>query len=331
MRNTAYLKATSILVFTSLYCLMAYLLLTIGTDNLYYDSEKILDRLNYNYEEDQSISFFDSYTLSAYIYKIMTLSQNLNSNMLTSFRHGEFNIVAFAFIFQFITMLYISTKLFSYAYHRNIYISFLVFFYMLFSALYLLVPSKDFFIFVIAYITIFVSFKFRYVVYAYSLFRPFLLISFLIHIIITKFTIKKTLLLTAFIFPILFFITMPAALSKPAAFLTANTGIVNFLPDSNMAVFFLNGAINSLRLFFPVELFFLELRHWLIAAPKLALSVIFIYCIVKRNKSEKFTLFVLTLSFFFVQGLFEPDFGSALRHSFIISPALIKLIPRRNQ
>ncbi|ANJ55189.1 hypothetical protein PMA3_08460 [Pseudomonas silesiensis] len=330
MRNKAYLKATSILAFTFLYCAMAYLLLTIGTDNLYFDSEKILDRLSYNYEEDQSLSFFDSYTLSAYLYKILTFSQNLNSNMLTSFRHGDFNIISFVFIFQFLTMLYICARAFSYAYRRNLYISLLVFVYMLFSALYLLVPSKDFFIFVLAYITIFVSFKFRYFVYTYSLFRPFLLMSFLIHIIVTKFTLKKTLLITAVVFPVLFFIPMPVGLSKPAAFLTANTGIVNFFPDSNMAVFFLNGTINSIRLFFPFELFFLELRHWLIAVPKMMLSIIFLYCLIKREKTESLTLFILILSFFYVQGLFEPDFGSALRHSYIISPALIKLIPRRS-
>jgi hypothetical protein len=123
---------------------------------------------------------------------------------------------------------------------------------------------------------------------------------------------------------------MPLGLSKPAAFLTANTGIVNFFPDSSMAVFFLNGTINSIRLFFPFELFFLELRHWLIAVPKMMLSIIFLYCFVKREKTESLTLFILIVSFFYVQGLFEPDFGSALRHSYIISPALIKLIPRRS-
>ena len=139
MHNKGYKKATLILGFIFLYCIMAVLLLKIGTDNLFFDSEKILDRLSYNYDEDQSFSFFDSYTLSAYLYKILTFSQDLNSSLLTNFRGGDFNIISYIFAVQFCTMLYIGTKLFSYAFHKNQPISFLVFTYMLFSALYLLI------------------------------------------------------------------------------------------------------------------------------------------------------------------------------------------------
>ncbi len=327
MRNKGYFKATSILAFIFFYCIMAALLLQVGTDNLFFDSEKILDRLSYNYDESQSFSLFDSYTLSAYLYKIITFSQNLNSSQLSDFRNGEYNIISLVFSFQLITMLYIGVKLYSYTYSKNQTISILSFVYMLFSALYMLVPSKDFFVFVISYLTMFVNINFRFLAYAYSFFRPFLLMSFLIHIAITKLTFKKTLILAIPILLISYFVPMPQELAKPSAFLTANTGIANFIPDSNMAVFFVNGFINSIRLFVPLELFLLEFRHWLIAIPKLTLSIIFLYCLIKRKKSESFTLYILVLSFFYVQGLFEPDFGSALRHSFIIFPIITRLVP----
>jgi hypothetical protein len=110
------------------------------------------------------------------------------------------------------------------------------------------------------------------------------------------------------------------------------TIILNLLPTSNIFLDVLNGLISAVRFKFPVELIFLgNIKYLAFIAFQLWLtSVVFrsakIYFSTKQNMGLRFKFSLsIIIAYWLIQGFFEPDFGTALRHQFPLLPFFIYL------
>lgn len=110
------------------------------------------------------------------------------------------------------------------------------------------------------------------------------------------------------------------------------TIILNLFPTTNVGLDVLNGLISSLRFKFPLELValgnvkylaFIVFQLWLTTVVYQAVKF---YFSTPQDKGlrYKFSLSII-IAYWLIQGFFEPDFGTALRHQFPLLPFFIYL------
>lgn len=107
----------------------------------------------------------------------------------------------------------------------------------------------------------------------------------------------------------------------------ANSKIVNILGNTNFMNFAINYIINLFRLLFPFELLTKGIYYYVFVAYQLILLFI-LYKSVKKNYTNKKIMILLSMivSHYLVCVLFEPDFGSFLRHQISMSIVYLPII-----
>ncbi|WP_319558020.1 hypothetical protein [Thiomicrorhabdus sp.] len=103
-----------------------------------------------------------------------------------------------------------------------------------------------------------------------------------------------------------------------------NTWIKDIFNNSTYDGFVLNVLLNTLRIFFPIELFLMGVKYWVPAIFMIYVNFYALKVFLSLRKvvdvySEKYIFMVFfssvaVLTFNVAQGLFEPDYGSVLRH-----------------
>lgn len=110
---------------------------------------------------------------------------------------------------------------------------------------------------------------------------------------------------------------------------SAKTLIVNLIPsDGSIPVYVINYFINGIRMMLPLELAFAGAYYY----PFLIFQLICSYTFIKNVLSfrtlgsrKRITLYVMT-AYYLVAFLFEPDFGSFVRHEAAAAPVLAFLL-----
>lgn len=104
----------------------------------------------------------------------------------------------------------------------------------------------------------------------------------------------------------------------------ANTMIMEvFGRNNNFLTFSANYILDFFRLIFPVELFVKGIKYAVFAVYQIVLSSIVITSL-KNNKGDARKLVALScvIGFMMISAIFEPDFGSFVRHQCCIAPLL---------
>lgn len=114
----------------------------------------------------------------------------------------------------------------------------------------------------------------------------------------------------------------------------AQTMIVNvFNDDGSIITFMLNLIINLLRLMFPIALIRQGIFQILFLVYQMLLSTKLLYLFyVRLNKCKDENIFIaasLLISYFIVAAIFEPDYGSVIRHEMAIFPIMYVALVRR--
>lgn len=303
----------------------------------YLDGMQIVDT------EPIGIVLVDSYTSSStYLHPFIVMLENiLGSSLLLN--GGLFNFYFVTLFFYFITMFmffYISMKFpikttkLSMGLYLLIVINYSVF---------MATISKEF-VFLVLLFPIFAFYKFLH-------FRMFIFAFFIITFIYSlggRYYMLIYLLLTTLFYyfknntAILFFIMLILTtagffihqhmielimMAKPEGIKDfTSTWIVDYFNKTTYIGFLSNTAFNFIRIMFPIELLFLGVKYILSTIFLVSLSLISMLQIKKyvgnkllNDKEKLYFLSALSLvCFSFAQAIFEPDFGSVLRHKMML-------------
>lgn len=104
----------------------------------------------------------------------------------------------------------------------------------------------------------------------------------------------------------------------------ANTGIANWLDTDTIGMFTLNWLTVVVRLLLPLELIPLGPKYWLFVIYQMIVTIFVLRALknLKQNsKTVNLALFVY-LGFLLGSAMFEPDFGSWVRHESVCFPVL---------
>lgn len=157
-------------------------------------------------------------------------------------------------------------------------------------------------------------------------------------------TITKIIVLSAAVYFIIFAFFFASSIIMPESYremvnvkvqstgIEANTTIYDLVEhNGQLELFFVNYVINSFRMMFPIEL----IKGGIYYAPFIIfqiLEIVLIFINIKRIREldEKQVIAISAwLAFFFGSVIFEPDFGSFVRHETATFPVL-QLIVFRN-
>lgn len=113
----------------------------------------------------------------------------------------------------------------------------------------------------------------------------------------------------------------------------ANTLILNLInQNSSPLLFIVNYFINFFRIMFPVELLAKGLFYWPFVLFQLFVSLRLIAVLSKKGsenqsflEERKKIILSMIIAFYLVSAIFEPDFGSFIRHESAFSPMLFDL------
>ena len=138
---------------------------------------------------------------------------------------------------------------------------------------------------------------------------------------------RKKILKIIFLFLLLFLITIvltgkiyPAGYKKiinvrddVTLILEADTEISNLIPGNNFISFCINYILNGIRILFPIELIIKGLKYFPFVMYQLYLTVIIIKSIKNINPNNIIALSIV-VGYFLGSIIYEPDFGSVVRH-----------------
>lgn len=96
--------------------------------------------------------------------------------------------------------------------------------------------------------------------------------------------------------------------------LDANTAINDLFNNSSPILYCINYFINLLRLLFPFELLLKGVKYIPFIIYQLYISIVFIKNIFIQKKNKNCFLAAIFISYMLISNLFEPDFGSFIRH-----------------
>lgn len=272
-------------------------------EKYFYDSYSIIDAIKF-----QDSSHFDtSYRVTAKIFSIFNFEKLRSYNI----------------ILYFISLLFFIPYLYK-NYSSKFYLTFFNVVFLFLASIYLIRPGKEMLqLFIIVLCYQFEKLSPLFLMIGGMLFRPYLIIQGIIFIGL-KFYLKiKNKILWGIL--ILFLIVIFGFKFPKIANLVlgirervnlnrlespdAKTIICDWLDKDGIIFLYLNYSINTLRLLFPIEL--------LVKGIKYFPYVIFQIWFTKKLwnwKSIKEDKVILLYSFILISGVFEPDFGSFLRH-----------------
>ena len=97
---------------------------------------------------------------------------------------------------------------------------------------------------------------------------------------------------------------------------TANSGMKNWIDTESVFTFTLNWIVVVLRLWFPLELMPMGPKYWIYVIYQLMMTLLMFRTLahLRENKQSVNLALCVYLGFSLGSGLFEPDFGSWIRH-----------------
>lgn len=108
----------------------------------------------------------------------------------------------------------------------------------------------------------------------------------------------------------------------------AVTMINDYLENTNYFNFVLNYIINTFRILFPVELLFKGIKY----IPFIIFQIFFSITVLKnaiKIREEKCTYLFIVMAFLMVSIIYEPDFGSVIRHESVLILFVLELIKNK--
>ncbi|MCY0970069.1 hypothetical protein [Chryseobacterium wangxinyae] len=326
--------STLIIIFGVLVCvLMAFLKENIFPEKYFYDShglQKLIERPNRYYSAE-------SFTNTATFYRILHIDRIIVAPILALLTYF---FVIFK-LFKNYSVNYIS--FFSYA---------LIVIYSAIAMVYLATFSKDLVLFIIVVVpfvflekksliiwTLFVIF------YAY-VFRTYWFISIALFWFIKLFIIqspKRFLLLVPVIYLIMnvvyhYVFGTSIALIREGAntdrdIESGQTIIKTYIEGSNVFLESLNSIVTLIFLILPIPLFLLLKPFYVILTILITVFFFnFIKLYVKQYKNKDYTnIFSFVISFMLVQSLFEPDYGSFVRHLSPLYPLIFVCVAKNTK
>lgn len=328
---------------------VAYLKFKILPDKYFYDSAKILNANIYGYVYDQSYNFAVSVFQKIDIFKFTTLQQwsYFLSIIFTFFliskilRNTGKNLINNIYVYSSIILLNIYTFCIS----KDI-IQF-----VFFLLIYFIIKNKKLAdikkIFLCCLIFLYEAIYFRSY---YFIVATFTLTLFTLYKYFSKKSIYiKNSLRFIFIVFLFFFIEIYAVktISSNSYYSIINArssvnqyrlnsidsvSIINDLLGKNTSfiLFIGNYFINFFRMLFPFELLFKGIRYWPFIIYQIYISINIIG--ISKNLNDKnIILFSMFFSFLIVLIIFEPDFGSFIKHEITTFPILLDLISEKEE
>lgn len=271
--------------------------------------------------------FFDSYTIINAIdkndYSLLDTSYKITAKVFSIFNFKtlrEYNMICYL-IFLIFFMVYFYKN-------EDLRIKILIFniIFLFLSSIYLIRPGKEFlqlFIIILCYKYTWISHVF--LIIGGLLFRKYLILQGIFFFFFKFYLKKEKKFLWGFIFLIIFFIlsfTMPNFIEEILVGVreSVNRGregseyaksIINSVIKKEGVWFaYFNYILNILRLLFPVELLTRNIKY----LPYIIFQLWFTSKLWKWRKSSNNKV-ILLYSFILISGIFEPDFGSFLRHT----------------
>lgn len=107
------------------------------------------------------------------------------------------------------------------------------------------------------------------------------------------------------------------------------TRIQNMIPGDRLPIFMVNYIINAFRMMIPVELFFRGVYYWPFFIFQLMVTLYMIHLISRLNRIKEPMLFLalcIYIGYILASFIFEPDFGSWVRHESATFPVLHLLV-----
>lgn len=105
----------------------------------------------------------------------------------------------------------------------------------------------------------------------------------------------------------------------------AVTMINDLFSNSSYLYFILNYIINTVRILFPVELFLKSIKYTPFILFQFYFSKVLLKNMIKINKDKSIYLFIV-MAFVMVSIIYEPDFGSVIRHESVLILFVLELI-----
>lgn len=300
---------------------LTYNLENIFSEKYFYDSLRILKMIEMN---NFHIRSGDSYGLAAYIFSFMPLKSLQSYNIC----------IYLVFIIWFIKII-LKTP-------RTLGLYILNFIFIFLSIIYLLRPGKEILqLIILALCYIFRKYTPFFLIVGGIIFRHYLILQAGIYIgvwiLVNKKNKKKwlVLFLIIFIFLNIIFPKLMFMIFSVRDFtnkyridsLDAKTIILNIFNGNSIIIYYINYLINFIRILFPIELFFKGLRY----LPYIFFQIWFSIKLWNWRKMLKNEYTILLYSYIFVSVIFEPDFGSFLRHSVPYLIFIIALIRKEKK
>lgn len=293
-----------IVIFLIIQGIFIYNLENILSEKNFFDSYKIINAIRNN----EITGYGNSYVVTIKFFSFLKFSNLREYNM---FLYGVFFIFFIVYFWK--------------NYSNNLFFIIFDALFIVLSAVYLIRPGKE----ILQFLLIMICCKYPQKSYLLLflggiLFRKYLLIQGFIFFILKKIKIsrhKKYLIVSILIIFLLISIVFPTQICEilNVRIITnksrqdsiyAVTIINNILPFNGMSSSYINYLINTIRLLFPIELIFKGYKY----LPYILFQLWF----TKKLWNWKYNLndkVILLYSFILVSGIFEPDFGSFLRHT----------------
>lgn len=273
-------------------------------EKYFYDSYSIIDAIKF-----QDYSHFDtSYRVTAKIFSIFNFEKLRSYNI----------------ILYFISLLFFIPYLYK-NYSSKFYLTFFNVVFLFLASIYLIRPGKEMLqLFIIILCYQFEKLSPLFLITGGILFRAYLIIQGIIFIGLKFYLKRKNKVLWGILILVLiviFSLRFPKIVNSVLGIRErvnlhrlespdTKTIISDWLDNEGIIFLYLNYLINTLRLLFPIELLVKGIKYF----PYVIFQIWFTKKLWnwKNIKSDKV---ILLYSFILISGVFEPDFGSFLRHT----------------
>lgn len=109
----------------------------------------------------------------------------------------------------------------------------------------------------------------------------------------------------------------------------SSTIIKNLIPGDGLPIFMMNYVINAFRMMIPIELFFRGVYYWPFFIFQLMVTLYMVHLISQLNRIKEPVMFLalcIYVGYILASFIFEPDFGSWVRHESATFPVLHLLV-----
>lgn len=310
----------------------------------FYDSNYILSLMNGNYIADKAYNFTAEFFDIINIFQFSTLQEwAILLSIIFTFiifliliRERKYNIIQYIFIYSSIVLL-------------NIYVFNLskdIIQFIFFLILYVIISNRKMSNFqklllstiVLTYEAL--NFRIYYGIMLMLMWTIYIIyLKFIKNKKLTKKSVTKIIILAFLAFFFEVFIVQLISIDNYNSIINARSGvnigrdasldavtIINDLLGQNTSylIFIGNYIINTIRMLFPIELLFKGVKY----IPFIVYQIFVTYNLFKCSKrlnNENILIIITIISFIMISIIFEPDFGSFIRHESTLILFLIKL------